>query len=193
MKGVKRLKAEDLKRGMLVEEYMADGTWRPARIVSITKRKTQFCPNGRVVIDVLRGQGAAAVAELRDEIDLHEVGKYLRLPNGPEIPRVDLLNASPQTFCETLSLAAKIGTTDAMVGNDKREEYELAELLCVSKHYLYEHVRALYEAYESGLLFIETRGKKPPWSLTPKSTPTDTGWRETAHGRYRVRMSKGGD
>lgn len=183
MKGIKRLKPTDVKIDMVVEEYMADGTWKEGRIARITKRKTKEFPNGRVDVILLDGT--------HDEIGLDEVGKYLRVPNGPTFPRVDLLNASPQVFCETLFLAAKLGVTDAMMNNDKREEYELAELLCVSKHYLYEHVRALYEAYESGMLFMELRGKKPPWSLMPWGTTTDSGWRETEHGRYRVLLTKG--
>jgi hypothetical protein len=73
--------------------------------------------------------------------------------------RVDLLNASPQLFCETLFLAAKIGVTDAMTGAPSRGDHALAALLCEREKYRYEHVRMLHEAYESGQMFMELHGQ----------------------------------
>lgn len=182
---MKRLKAEDIKRGMLVEERMANGTWARARVVAVMKRKTQSYPHGRVVLDVLRDGGGV---ECRDEVGLHEVGKYLRPSAESTIPKVDLLNASPHAFCETLALAAKIGVTDAMTKAEPRGDHALAELLCEPQRYRYEHVRMLHEAYESGLMFMELRGQ--PTNMT-WGTTTDTGWQETEHGRVRVKLTKG--
>ena len=179
-----RLKVDDLKRGMIVEERMANGTWARARVIAIMKRKTQAFPNGRIVLDVLRSND---VPECRDEIDLLEVGRYLR-PVIDGIPKVDLINASPHTFCETLRLAASIGAGDATMGFEPRGAHDLAALLCEQGKYRYEHVNMLHEAYESGQMFMELRGQ--PTNMT-WGTTTDSGWKQTEHGRYRVRVTKG--
>jgi hypothetical protein len=76
----------------------------------------------------------------------------------PVIPKVDLLNASAQLFCETLFLAAKIGVTDAMQ-KVTRDDHALATLLCKPKCYRYEHVCMLHEAYEAGQTFMELQGQ----------------------------------
>jgi hypothetical protein len=77
----------------------------------------------------------------------------------PKIVKVDLINASAQLFCETLFLASKIGVTDAIAKNIPRGDHALAALLCVRGKYRYEHVRMLYEAYESGQMFMELQGQ----------------------------------
>lgn len=104
------------------------------------------------------------------------------------IKKVDLLNASPQLFCETLFLAAKLGVGDAMASLPSRSDHELAALLCEREKYRYEHVRMLHEAYESGHMFMELRGQ--PTNMT-WGTTTDSGWQETEHGRVRVRITEG--
>jgi hypothetical protein len=80
------------------------------------------------------------------------------------ITKVDLLNASPQLFCETLFLAAKLGVGDAMANRASRSDHDLAALLCERGKYRYEHVRMLHEAYESGHMFMELRGQ--PTNMT---------------------------
>lgn len=83
--------------------------------------------------------------------------------------KVDLLNASPHQFCETLRLAASIGVTDAIASLPSRSDHELAALLCQPEKYRYEHVRMLHEAYESGLMFMELRGQPTnmKWGTKP--------------------------
>lgn len=105
-----------------------------------------------------------------------------------KIPKVDLLNASPHQFCETLRLAASIGVTDAIASNAARSAHDLAALLCEREKYRYEHVNMLHEAYESGQMFMELRGQ--PTNMT-WGTTTDSGWQETEHGRVRVRITEG--
>lgn len=79
--------------------------------------------------------------------------------------KVDLLNCSPHQFCETLRLAASIGVTDAMANIEARSAHDLAALLCEREKYRYEHVNMLHEAYESGQMFMVSRG-----------LPTDMRW-----------------
>jgi len=172
---VKRLKVEDLKADMIVEELMCAGPigsgkvtpmrWQRARVTAIVKRKSKAYPHGHVKIDVLHDGGGV---ECHNEIGLHEINKYLRQSEEPQIVKVDLLNASPHTFCETLRLAAAIGVTDAMVPNaSDRRDHDLAALLCEAERYRYEHVRMLHEAYESGRMFVALRGQ-----------PTNMWWAE---------------
>lgn len=99
--------------------------------------------------------GAKKRAEAHAEAERKKATELL----GTAINKIDLLNASPLGFCETLFLAARIGVTDAMMANPSRSDHELAALLCQPEKYRYEHVRMLHEAYESGLMFMELRGQ----------------------------------
>lgn len=195
-----KLTVEQLYPGMLVEEKMMRGEWQLARVVRVIKRATKMHPHGRVVVDVLKLASTGTYCtdwrvECTDEVGLERLSKYLRLPQAhlerPSLPnyeRVDLLNASPDTFCNVLRLAAALGTTHAMIEhNDVLSDHELAELLCVRGRYRYEHVRMLHEAYESGQMFVELRGE--PTNMTWGKT-TDSGWKETEHGRYRVKLTE---
>jgi hypothetical protein len=194
-----KLTVEQLYPGMLVEEKMGRGNWQLAKIVRVVKRASKFYPRGHVKVDVIRVTGPGHHdwrVECHDEVPLDKLSRYLRTPQAhleqPSLPnyqRVDLLNASPHTFCDTLRLAASLGVTDAMVeANDVRSDHELAALLCEVGRYRYEHVRMLHEAYESGRMFVELRGQGTNMSW---GTTTDTGWRETEHGRYRVKLTRG--
>lgn len=75
------------------------------------------------------------------------------------IIKVDLLNASPQMFIETMTLAVKLGVTDAMLKHTPRGDHALAALLCEREKYRFEHVRMLHEAYESGHMFMDLHGQ----------------------------------
>jgi hypothetical protein len=167
-----KLTTEQLYPGMLVEEKMMRGEWQLARVVRVIKRASKFHPHGHVKVDVLKLASTGTYCmdwhvECHDEVGLHHLSKYLRLPQAhleqPSLPnyaRIDLINASPHAFCDVLRLAAALGTTDAMVeANDVRSDHELAALLCVQGRYRYEHVRMLHEAYESGRMFVELRGE----------------------------------
>lgn len=83
------MKVVDLKVDMIVETLMCVGRiasdvknvktrWQRARVTAIVKRKSQFHPHGHVKIDVLKWFGGGV--EVSDEIGLHELDKYLRLP-----------------------------------------------------------------------------------------------------------------
>jgi len=164
--------------------------WQTARITAVIRRKSKVHPHGHIKVDVLTERGGLAC---RDEIGLHELRKYVRQSNAfqglpkPVIPKVDLLNASAQLFCETLFLAAKIGVTDAMAKLPSRGDHDLAALLCVREKYRYEHVRMLHEAYESGHTFMELQGQ--PTNMTWGTTTERSG--RTEHGSYKVRVTKG--
>lgn len=103
------------------------------------------------------------------------------------ITKVDLLNASPQLFCETLFLAAKLGVSEALAKLPSRSDHDLAALLCEREKYRYEHVRMLHEAYESGHMFMELYGQ--PTNMTWGTTTERSG--STEHGNYKVRFTEG--
>lgn len=107
--------------------------------------------------------------------------------NEAKIVKVDLLNASPHQFCETLRLAASIGVTDSMANVEARSAHDLAALLCVRGKYRYEHVNMLHEAYESGQMFMALRGQ--PTNMTWGTTTERSG--VTEHGSYSVRFTEG--
>jgi hypothetical protein len=71
--------------------------------------------------------------------------------------RVDLINCSPHQWCEVLALAAKIGVTDAMVGNKERSRKDLAALLATDHRV--GHARALKSAYSAGRFHVDVMGK----------------------------------
>lgn len=105
-----------------------------------------------------------AGAKRRAEAHAADEAKKAAKARAAAITKVDLINASPQLFCETLFLAAKIGVTDAIAKMRSRSDHALATLLCKRGKYRYEHVRMLHEAYESGQMFMELRGQ--PTNLT---------------------------
>lgn len=71
--------------------------------------------------------------------------------------RADLINCSPHDWCEQLTLAARIGITDAMVGNKPRSRAELVALLATQ--YRNGHARALKQAYSAGRFHVDVMGK----------------------------------
>lgn len=70
---------------------------------------------------------------------------------------VDLINASAHQWTETLTLAAKIGVTDAMTKRAPRTTKQLSTLLCL-EHRI-GHARALKQAYSAGRFHVEMMGK----------------------------------
>lgn len=86
----------------------------------------------------------------------HTNGPF-RLDEQTSYKRVDLIICSPHQWCEVLALAAKIGVTDAMVGNKPRTRNELAEMLATAHRV--GHARALKSAYSAGRFHVDTMGK----------------------------------
>lgn len=216
MKRYKKVTYDEISKGDLVEVSMADGTWCRAKITRKTRRASRFYPNGAVHIMLLPSPGQSSAY---DAIGVKQLAKYVRVevPDAPSLPnytRVDLLNASPQQFCETLFLASKIGVTDGFSDRDElRSEFELVQLLCEPNKYYYEHMRALHEAYESGALYVELMNKPPTGRARAHTACAGTcgtvtcsaekdrqdeerraGWRSgvTENGSYRVRVTRGG-
>jgi hypothetical protein len=85
-----------------------------------------------------------------DEISSNE-------PKSITFKRVDLVNCSPHEWCEQLNMAAKIGVTDAMIGNKPRSRNELVALLATQ--YRNGHARALKAAYSAGRFHVDVMGK----------------------------------
>jgi len=110
--------------------------------------------------------GAKKRAEMHAADQIKQAVKVAK--NEAKIVKVDLLNASPSQFCETLRLAASIGVTDAMANITARSAHDLAAMLCEREKYRYEHVNMLHEAYESGQMFMELHGQ-----------PTNMTWSES--------------
>lgn len=108
---------DDLKVDMIVETLMCVGRiasdvktktrWQRARVTAIVKRKSKDHPHGHIKIDVLKWFGGGV--EVSDEIGLHELNKYVRLPIkyvAAEPPPMDLSTFDPfATIREAIATA----------------------------------------------------------------------------------------
>lgn len=66
-------------------------------------------------------------------------------------------HAARHDWCNVLALAAKIGVTDAMVGNKARTRNELVGMLATE--YRNGHAAALKAAYSAGRFHVDVMGK----------------------------------
>lgn len=73
---------------------------------------------------------------------------------------VDLKIASPHQFCETLAMAAKIGVTDELLDNPRREGSDLMAFLCTQ--WLPSHENAFAVAYNEARYHTAYVGGKKP-------------------------------
>jgi len=175
----KKIRAGEYRSGKYV---LRQARWRASNDGwLITTDDDSFHDSSRLLASAKRRAETHAADEAKKE------AKAITKSLGDAITKIDLLNASPHGFCETLFLAARLGVTEAMAKMSSRSDHDLAALLCLREKYRYEHMRMLHEAYESGRVFMELHGQ--PTNMTWGTTTERSG--VTEHGSYKVRVTKG--